>query len=148
MQSLNAHLLEWWLAADFFGEIAMWWGIWLSGCSVFRHSGPGYATVISPLFTMWAILLLSGIPTAEGENAKRWFDGGEGQENYEQYFASTSPLIPLPPTCYRLVPICVKRIFCFELPSYEYRPESDESAYLRQEDGWSRTYGAAPHEAQ
>ena len=37
----------------------------------------GFATVVSPLFTMWLLLCLSGIPQAEGQKSKRWYDGGE-----------------------------------------------------------------------
>ena len=37
----------------------------------------GFATVVSPLFTMWLLLCLSGIPQAEGQMSKRWYDGGE-----------------------------------------------------------------------
>ena len=52
---------------NFFGEMAMWWGIFLIGVPVFKQSGTwGFATVVSPLLTMAILLLLSGMPTAEG----------------------------------------------------------------------------------
>ena len=115
-------LWSWSRHPNFFGEILMWWGVYVSCCSVFYYEPAGFATVVSPLFTMFVLLLLSGIPTAEGENAKRWYDGGEAQAMYERYFASTSPLVLFPPSCYRPLPLCVKRLLCCELPQYEYRP--------------------------
>jgi len=112
---------------NFFGEILMWWGVFVGGLPIFIHMPSGFATIVSPLFTMWVLLCLSGIPTAEGSNAKRWYDGGESQERYQAYFASTPPLILFPPACYRPLPLVIKRLLCFELPQYEYRPDLQDA---------------------
>ena len=116
---------------NFAGEILLWWGVYLAACPVFVHSGAtyaGFATVVSPLFTMWVLLFLTGIPQAEGKFAKRWFDGGEAQLQYEQYFASTPPLWPFPSSAYARMPLLLKRLLCFELPSYAYPGDKERPA--------------------
>ena len=105
---------------NFCGEVLMWWGVFLMGVEVFRASTAGWATVASPVFTMFILLTFTGIPQAEGKNAARWYDGGESQAAYERYFSSTPPLWLCPPTVYRACPLFVKRLLCFELPFYAY----------------------------
>mmetsp|Transcript_2663 Transcript_2663/g.5188 ORF Transcript_2663/g.5188 Transcript_2663/m.5188 type:complete len:170 (-) Transcript_2663:215-724(-) len=115
---------------NFAGEILLWWGVYLGACPVFANgaaSYAGFATIVSPLFTMWVLLCVTGIPQAEGRSAKRWYDGGEAQLQYEEYFASTPPLWPFPPCAYARMPLLLKRLLCFELPSYVY-PGDEESA--------------------
>ena len=67
----------------------MWWGVFIAGVPVFLEDTIGYVTVASPLFTMFVLIAFTGIPQAEGPNAKRWYDGGEAQLRYEAYFEST-----------------------------------------------------------
>jgi len=115
---------------NFAGEILLWWGVYLGACPVFvdgAGSYAGFATVVSPLFTMWVLLCLTGIPQAEGRSAKRWYDGGEAQREYELYFDSTPPLWPFPPCAYARIPLLLKRLLCFELPAYAY-PGDEECA--------------------
>jgi steroid 5-alpha reductase family enzyme len=117
---------------NFAGEILLWWGVYLGACPVFIDGAgtyAGFATVVSPLFTMWVLLGLTGIPLAEGSNSNRWYDGGEAQREYELYFDSTPPLWPFPPFVYRRMPLLLKRLLCFELPSYAYRGD-EESATI------------------
>lgn len=99
---------------NFCGEVLMWWGVYVAGCAVFASSAGGYATVVSPLLTMFTLLCGTGIPTSEGRWAKRWYDGGEAQRSYEAYFESTPPLWPFVPALYRRMPIALKRLLCFE----------------------------------
>lgn len=70
---------------NYFGEIMMWWGIWLTIASV------PYAAfaLISPLTITFLIRYVSGVPLAEARL----------QENpaYRAYQARTSVLIPWPP---------------------------------------------------
>lgn len=115
---------------NFCGEVLMWWGMFVAGLPVFRARPVGYVTIVSPLFTMFVLLVFTGIPQAEGPAAKRWYDGGESQAAYEDYFTSTPPLWLFPTSLYRLMPLPLKRILCFELPMYEYPPAgtSHESA--------------------
>lgn len=106
---------------NFCGEVVMWWGVFVCGVPVFRASPTGWATVAAPLFTMFILLCFTGIPQAEGKASERWYDGGEAQRCFEIYFASTPPLFLCPPQIYRRMPRLLKRVLCFELPSYEYR---------------------------
>lgn len=70
---------------NYFGEVTLWWGIWLMALSI-----PGGAwTVIGPLAITLLILKVSGIPMLE----KHY----EGRSDFEEYKRRTSPFFPLPP---------------------------------------------------
>lgn len=67
---------------NYFGEVTMWWGIFLIVLSV-----PwGWTGVISPLTVTYLLMFVSGVPMAE-----RIF---EKNEEYAQYKKETSALIP------------------------------------------------------
>lgn len=69
---------------NYFGEIAMWWGI---GIMVAPSTLPVSAiALLSPLIITYLLLYVSGIPMLE----KKWDDNLEFQE----YKKQTSPLIP------------------------------------------------------
>uniref|UniRef100_A0A7S4B4B3 Steroid 5-alpha reductase C-terminal domain-containing protein n=1 Tax=Chrysotila carterae TaxID=13221 RepID=A0A7S4B4B3_CHRCT len=107
---------------NYCGEVLIWWGIFIAGIPLYVKDPVGFSTIVSPLFTMGVLLALTGIPQAEGQAAKRWFDGGDMQRQFEDYFASTPPLWLCPPAIYRQLPLALKRVLCFELPMYEYKP--------------------------
>jgi len=108
---------------NYFGEVFLWWGVFTAGTAVFSEDNPGWVSVLSPLVTMSLLLFVSGIPMAEGANLKRFYKTPESAEIYEEYFESTSPLIPCVPACYKALPSVVKLLCCFELPSYRYKGE-------------------------
>ncbi|PLW06848.1 hypothetical protein PCASD_21357 [Puccinia coronata f. sp. avenae] len=63
---------KWSRHPNYFGEILLWWGIWLM--TIESANNPGisddsrrllHATVISPIFITILLLFLSGLPTAE-----------------------------------------------------------------------------------
>jgi len=70
---------------NYFGEVTLWWGVWLIACSVpggWRTAfGPGTITVL--------ILFVSGIPLLE----KKY----EGNLEFKEYQRRTSAFFPLPP---------------------------------------------------
>lgn len=76
---------------NYFGEMAMWWGIWISSSAGFT-SWLDYVTVISPCFVVYLISQVSGIPLLRKANLKRW----GGNAAYQAYMRSTSLLIPMP----------------------------------------------------
>lgn len=68
------------------------------------------------------------------------------------YKKRTSILFPFPPALYAVLPMWFKRVFCLELPMYEYNPSNSEeplspnadSGSSEQKDGSkpSQQYGA------
>lgn len=70
---------------NYFGEVALWWGIWLIACSV----PGGWKTVIGPATITVLILLVSGIPLLERKY--------EGNIEFKEYQRRTSAFFPLPP---------------------------------------------------
>ena len=70
---------------NYFGEVTLWWGIFLICLAV-----PGSIwTVAGPLTITWLILRVSGTPLLE----KRYVDNPE----YAEYIKNTSSFFPLPP---------------------------------------------------
>lgn len=75
---------------NYFGEMSMWWGIFLSCSQAFR--GVEYAAVISPMFVTYLLTQVSGIPLLRQANMKKW---GHIPE-YAEYLRTTPLLVPLP----------------------------------------------------
>eukprot|EP00501_MAST-03F_sp_TOSAG23-6_P000753 GSMAST32.ASY1.ANO1.781.1 assembled CDS len=77
---------------NYFGEILMWTGIFLSTLPVWRIDGEkdGWITMLSPIFTIILLLFVSGVPTAEGKNLKRFYENGNSiRERYMSYRSRT-----------------------------------------------------------
>jgi len=55
-------LWKWSRHPNFCGEVLMWVGIYIAGAPVFYASPPGWATLVSPLFTLGVLTLFTGIP--------------------------------------------------------------------------------------
>eukprot|EP00043_Microstomoeca_roanoka_P029578 m.22402 g.22402 ORF g.22402 m.22402 type:complete len:308 (+) comp9293_c0_seq2:179-1102(+) len=109
---------------NYTGEILMWWGLFLMSVPVIRNSNDwGYITILSPVLTMVLLLLLSGIPTSEGSAQARYMKTPEQKTTYLNYRNQTPPIIPFPPVWYKPLPLWFKRLFCLELPMYEYDEE-------------------------
>lgn len=70
---------------NYFGEITLWWGIFL----ISLNNGSPFLNIIGPLTITFLITKVSGIPMLE----KRYI----GNKEYEDYKRKTSVLIPLPP---------------------------------------------------
>ena len=74
---------------NYLGEMMLWTGLYLSASSTFEGVLE-HASVISPLFVVWLLSRLSGIPILERQNLKRWQDKPE----FMHYFRNTYRLIP------------------------------------------------------
>ncbi len=67
---------------NYFGEILMWWGLFIIVCSLPN----GWVAVISPLIITWLLVFVSGIPMLE----RRYAD----HPGYQAYCKRTSKLVP------------------------------------------------------
>ena len=73
---------------NYFGEILLWFGLYISASSVFK--GWQYLGVLSPLFVHLLITRVSGIPLLEKAGLKKW---GHLKE-YQEYLKNTPSLVP------------------------------------------------------
>ena len=89
---INTGLWRWSRHPNYFGEIVLWAGITVIAIPVLQ--GWQWVTLISPIFVIVLLTQISGIPMLERRADRRW---GQ-EEEYRQYKASTSVLVPLPPT--------------------------------------------------
>ena len=71
-----------------FGEIVLWVGIYLVALPALQ--GWEHVAILSPLFTIFLLSRVSGIPILERMADKRWGD----QPQYKHYRATTPVLIP------------------------------------------------------
>jgi steroid 5-alpha reductase family enzyme len=70
---------------NYFGEVTLWWGIWLMTLSL----PGGWLTVVGPLTITFLILKVSGIPMLEKPY--------EDRADFQEYKRRTSAFFPLPP---------------------------------------------------
>lgn len=68
---------------NYFGEVTMWWGIWLLNLS------SNWWTIVGPLTITFLILKVSGIPLLEQKY--------EGNQEFAEYQKRVSVFIPRPP---------------------------------------------------
>lgn len=113
----NSGLWSWSRHPNYFGEISIWWGIFLVSANTLVKWE--WLAILSPVFTMHLLLFVSGIPILEKAADRKYGNN----EEYIFYKRSTSPLIPLPPSIYQIFPDALKVIF-FEYPMYQSSPEA------------------------
>eukprot|EP01100_Stratorugosa_tubuloviscum_P014390 TRINITY_DN7681_c0_g2_i1.p1 TRINITY_DN7681_c0_g2~~TRINITY_DN7681_c0_g2_i1.p1 ORF type:complete len:291 (+),score=72.09 TRINITY_DN7681_c0_g2_i1:49-921(+) len=101
---------------NYFGEITLWWAIFLSTAQI--HYNNSLSTLLiallSPLFITFLLLFLSGIPLLE-KSANFKFGTLKEFKNYKQ---STSILIPFPPSLYVQFPTFVKKFIFLDFDRY------------------------------
>lgn len=73
---------------NYFGEILMWLGIYLSSSTTFK--GWEHVGVLSPIFVTFLLTKVSGIPLLEQAASKRW----GSDPLYQAYVKRTSVLVP------------------------------------------------------
>ncbi|GJP57200.1 hypothetical protein CLOM_g16230 [Closterium sp. NIES-68] len=84
-------LWSWSQHPNYFGEILLWFGLYLL---TFSGLSPLYriTCLASPLFTLYALVRMSGIPLLDKASQRRW--GKDAA--YQAYRNSTSVLVPWP----------------------------------------------------
>ena len=107
---------KWSRHPNYFGEMMLWWGLFMSACNVFSNGQ--WAAIVSPLFIAFLLLFVSGIPAQEIAQDKRFKDSAFADE-YAEYRKKTSPLLPIPPQIYAKIPNIPKMIFFCEFPFYK-----------------------------
>jgi steroid 5-alpha reductase family enzyme len=119
---LKTGVYSWTRHPNYFGEIIMWLAVFLTCSNVFQDNTLwGYASVISPIFTFLILMFLSGVKLSTARYEKRFGDS----EEWKQYKAQTSMLIPLPPFLYSRFPSPLKWICCnFPMFGPSQNPES------------------------
>eukprot|EP00484_Ammonia_sp_Unknown_P028184 CAMPEP_0197025434 /NCGR_PEP_ID=MMETSP1384-20130603/5777_1 /TAXON_ID=29189 /ORGANISM="Ammonia sp." /LENGTH=328 /DNA_ID=CAMNT_0042453963 /DNA_START=106 /DNA_END=1092 /DNA_ORIENTATION=+ len=86
----NAGLWAWSRHPNYFGEITLWIGIFVSSASIAKNAG--WLAVLSPIWTIILLVFSSGVPLAERTAMKKY---GHLPE-YQEYVKNVSVLIPLP----------------------------------------------------
>lgn len=89
---INSGLWAWSRHPNYFGEIVLWVGIAIIAFPILQ--GWQYITLISPVFIIFLLTRVSGVPMLEEYADKKW----GGQEDYERYKANTPVLVPRPPS--------------------------------------------------
>ncbi len=88
---VHTGLWAWSRHPNYFGEIVLWLGVALIAASTLH--GWQWITMISPVFVVFLLTRVSGIPLLEKRADERWGD----YESYRTYKARTPILVPRPP---------------------------------------------------
>lgn len=88
---INVGLWAWSRHPNYFGEIVIWIGMAVIALPVLQ--GWQWAALISPVFVIFLLTKVSGVPMLEQKADERW----GGQDDYEEYKRLTPVLVPKPP---------------------------------------------------
>lgn len=111
-QWTNAGTWAWSRHPNFFGEMAVWWGMYVSALGDL-HGGE-HAALLSPVFITLLLLFVSGIPLLEKSSDARY----AARPDYQTYKRRTSVLIPVPPRLYDPLPDAIKTYLLLDFPLY------------------------------
>lgn len=82
---MDRGLWAWTRHPNYFGDSAVWWGLWIIAAEVW----PGVLAVFSPVIMTYFLAFATGARLLESEMAKR--------PGYPEYMQRTSMFLPLPP---------------------------------------------------
>ncbi len=89
---INSGLWAWSRHPNYFGEIVIWIGVAIIAFPALK--GWALVALISPIWVIVQLTVISGIPMLEKKADNRW----GGQDDYEKYKKNTPVLIPRPPS--------------------------------------------------
>lgn len=89
---IQSGLWAWSRHPNYFGEIVLWIGVAIIALPVLK--GWALLTLISPLWVIIQLVVISGVPLLEKKADERWGD----QQDYQAYKKNTPVLIPKPPS--------------------------------------------------
>lgn len=135
---------------NFFGEILLWWGIYilaLSPASAHVVSSRArralYASVVGPIFISLLLFFVSGLPLAEKPTAKRYYllsHGSNAVESganpwgaYKTYLNKTSILFPILPALYAPLPTWLKQSVLLDFPLFKFDEAVDGPKALEEQ---------------
>jgi steroid 5-alpha reductase family enzyme len=79
--------------AQYFGELCVWWGIYLYSCTGFWHSS-GHLAILGPLLLTIVIIKISGIPPIEKKRHQHW-GNNPAYLDYKKRVPLLIPILPL-----------------------------------------------------
>ncbi|CAF0739858.1 unnamed protein product [Adineta ricciae] len=152
-QFIRSGLWKFSRAPNYFGEILLWWGIFVIVNSVTVSDVLNndqirialWFSILSPLFTMFLLLGLSGLPLTQKPTGRKFFlMSNRSQDNedpdcktawsrYKSYVEQTSVLIPFPNFIYRKFPEVLRWVF-LDFPIYRFNEEKDGPKALQEEE--------------
>lgn len=97
---------------NYFGEIILWWGIFISSCRIF--SPIMYISILSPITITILLLFVSGVNLLENSSDNKYGNLIE----YIEYKKSVSVLIPFPQSIYSKLPLIIKKTVFLDFPIY------------------------------
>ena len=159
-QFMQSGLWRYSRAPNYFGEILLWWGIYIIVNSVAVSDIANdnakkalWASIFSPIFTMCLLLGLSGLPLTQKPTGKKFFLMSNGLNadqraiedpeaktawlRYEEYVKKTSVLIPFPTLLYRRFPEILRWIF-LDFPIYRFNAEKEGPKAIQEEEAQNK----------
>ncbi|KAG0144337.1 hypothetical protein CROQUDRAFT_716696 [Cronartium quercuum f. sp. fusiforme G11] len=154
-------LWKWSRHPNYFGEILLWWGIWLMTIESAKNGGISksaqnliYASIISPIFITFLLMFISGLPTAERPVQQKIFieshkhkqgstepnkssdlnDPTNNQvdwQDFQAYLNQTSILIPIPNLIYTHLPNWLKHSILLDWPIYRFNEKVEGEHLIR-----------------
>lgn len=103
---------KWTRHPNYFGEMILWTGAFVSACRVFV--GVDWIAALGPVFIILLLLFVSGIPLLEQSADKKH----AGKDEYRTYKNRTSVLFPIPPSVYAGLPEGLKKTLLLDFPLY------------------------------
>lgn len=126
---------------NYFGEITLWLGVWLSSSFGLWPVSVAAAILgfLSPALTALLLLAVSGMPLGERRDAERWGH----LPAYQGYLARTSPIWPLPPALYLRLPWWIKKYLLLDRKYVlEARPSPETTKTEKKPNGKRRNGGS------